>query len=375
MVTHRHHALWLLTGLGVLAGVASLTSVVTGATGNEDPGPTVPDLAMPSPREAIQVLPEKPIVEHGFRMESAAELELVVGDSKELEQRIDRFYATVAAMDQTRHSYFRDVRQALDIMGYTGVGEPVIRRGVCPEGLAAPYRAAYQAGDRFRKLGAFIENEQAIIRELHRLGESAGLTPNYRFQANRVRNIYRESVIDYREMRATMLRQIMPEVHVRRCVHEKLMRETPEAVATTEPTPSASQESATAGRPAPATDKAGETAESLAHVEAQPVTFFVDNRDCARAFQLVLTGVLAGRVPAGARVAFQAPIGRHAMCLLPATSEAPDGHANADAGVARHAGASADSAAQEPSATSCGEKGTVRTGYIHDGWALVTHCW
>ncbi|MEM9493169.1 MAG: hypothetical protein AAGC55_28730, partial [Myxococcota bacterium] len=68
---------------------------------------------------------------------------------------------------------------------------------------------------------------------------------------------------------------------------------------------------------------------------------------CDQEFDLLVDDERAGRVPAGQEVAFQTRAGRRSLCLRPADDEA---------------------------APACGQPGTIRTAYIHDGWALVTHC-
>jgi hypothetical protein len=75
------------------------------------------------------------------------------------------------------------------------------------------------------------------------------------------------------------------------------------------------------------------------------VTFFVDNRKCEGSLSVYVDGTKLGVVAAKAKAAFQSVAGRHSMCLLP-----------------------------EGSTATCGQKGTVRTAHIHDGWSISMHC-
>ncbi|MCG8420155.1 MAG: hypothetical protein MJE77_19670 [Proteobacteria bacterium] len=303
------------------------------------PGQQRPDL---DPAEAIEVAPENSRLDGEFRMEGAAELELVFADSEQYKRRIDRFYATAAAMDEQRRRYFRHLLAALQAMGYTGTVKPAKRRSGCPRTVAEPYRLAYRAGQRYRALGLELETDHALIREFDRLGESAGLTPDYRWKVNRVRHIYRTGLADYREMRAAMLQQIQPELRVRRCNHRELMSER---------APAGPEIAADTGEDAKPAEQAPMTPnDQKSGRPAAPVTFFIDNRACQADFEFYLSGQRAGRVPAGQRVAFQSGVGRRRMCLLP--------------------GPQGDSAARPE----CGRPGTLRTAYIHAGWTLVTEC-
>ena len=76
-----------------------------------------------------------------------------------------------------------------------------------------------------------------------------------------------------------------------------------------------------------------------------PVTFFVDNRSCRAPLDVYIDGARLGQVAANAKAAFQTLAGRHAMCLIPTSGGA-----------------------------TCGQKGTVRTAHIHDGWSISMHC-
>jgi hypothetical protein len=80
-------------------------------------------------------------------------------------------------------------------------------------------------------------------------------------------------------------------------------------------------------------------------VPASTATFFVDNGQCETTLRVILDGVFLGEVDAGTKAAFQALAGQHSLCLL-----------GADAPV------------------ECGDTGTIRTAYIHNGWSIGLHC-
>jgi hypothetical protein len=80
-------------------------------------------------------------------------------------------------------------------------------------------------------------------------------------------------------------------------------------------------------------------------VPATTITFYVDNRTCPAGQHVYLDGQLLGEVTGEARAAFQALAGRHSLCLI-----------------------ASDSAAR------CGDPGTMRAAFLHDGWSVRLHC-
>jgi hypothetical protein len=74
------------------------------------------------------------------------------------------------------------------------------------------------------------------------------------------------------------------------------------------------------------------------------ILFYVDNTRCARGTQVILDGKRLGDVPAATRVGFQTAAGPHDLCLL-------------------------DDAKRQ-----CGQPGTVRRSYLHEGWTISLRC-
>ncbi|MEZ4404795.1 MAG: hypothetical protein R3B06_32705 [Kofleriaceae bacterium] len=79
--------------------------------------------------------------------------------------------------------------------------------------------------------------------------------------------------------------------------------------------------------------------------EAAPAAFSIDNRECLEAVAVYLDGGWVASVDAGAQTTVRDVTGRHTLCLLP-----------------------------QPSTAACGDRGTVRELYLHDGWAVRMRC-
>lgn len=275
-----------------------------------------------------------PIAEHtiaGFRMEGAAEAEIVFGDTDRLTRHVDRLFELHDQMHETRSRFGRHVKTALTLLA----AHP--RRGGCDyDALGPHYYQAHLEGERFRALGSGFEREHTAVRRLDRFGDTAALTPAYRWKVNRSRSLYSASLTDYKEMRVSFLDQLGREVQARRCWPARLL-----VAGAGKPT--AAPETVTAPQRAPS--RAPRPADAALESAPLPATFFIDNESCSSAMTVHIDGALHGRVAGGARTAFQTTAGRHTLCLI-----------------------GADSVAQ------CGEPGTVRSAYFHDGWSIGVHC-
>jgi len=73
-------------------------------------------------------------------------------------------------------------------------------------------------------------------------------------------------------------------------------------------------------------------------------TFFVDNSKCPEPVDVWIDGGLVGQVAPGRRSALVADGGERTLCLL------------------------------VPGAAQCGDRGTSRQVYLHDGWSVTMHC-
>jgi hypothetical protein len=273
----------------------------------------------------------------GFRVEGAPELEVVFGDSESYKQHVDRFFQIDEAMDRTRSSFQKNVQGALAGLGGKSQGKK------CPlDQVARSYYGARRDGESYRALGAELEGEHGVISQLDDMGETAALTPDYRWKVKQVGGKYRRALVDLREMRIAFLVQLGSELKHRGCKGADLVKRAGELVASGAPSEPPPEEVAVAV-PVPPRVKPGEQPKPV--VPATTVTFYVDNRACPGAEQVFLDGALLGEVPAKSKSAFQALAGHHALCLIGASSNAR-----------------------------CGDPGTLRNAFLHDGWSIGLHC-
>ena len=255
-------------------------------------------------------------------MEGPAEIEVVFGDTNHYRAEIDSFYTLLDEMGTVRASFTRYVQAAL----ITASTHP----GRCPRETLAPlYYRARLDGDRYRGLGRKFELKYAVVSRLHSVGETIGLTPDYRWKVNRVRGLYQAALVDYKEMRIAFFDQLASELRARGCNTEKLF-----AAGKDLPVP---EIAALTSKPRP-TKPNWRAKKPRAIVPASTATFFVDNSACDKPQDVYVDGILLGEVPANTRAAFQALAGRHSFCIL-----------------------------EEGSGAECGAAGTVRTAHIHDG--------
>ncbi len=307
----------------------ALSSATSPSAGSEPLEPKAAPVATVE-GESINATPRAVAVAGGFRLEGAPELEIVFGDVDRYKRHVDSFFGLGDKMNETRTRFSRHVQTALALLAATKAK----RR--CPyEELGPHYYAAHANGEDFRALGTGFEREYSAIRRLDQYGDTAALTPDYRWRINRARALYARSLSDYKELRFAFLNQLGGEVNARGCSRTKLLtigKRAPRAVAAAATSPAKSARVPKA--------KKGEL-----NARPLPATFYVDNRDCTHTMSVYVDGTLLGDVAAAARSAFQTTTGGHSLCLI-----------NAD------------------SVDQCGEPGTVRTAYFHDGWSIDLHC-
>lgn len=261
----------------------------------------------------------------GFRMEGAPEIEVVFGDIADYKRHIDNSRSLRKQMSEQRERFATASHAAQTLFSKT-------RRGCPVDSLAPHYAVASESGLRFRDLGRSLETTHFAIKNLDELGESTGLTPDYRWQVKRGRGQYLQALTDLREMRAVFRGQIQTEVRARKCDSQELL-----ARAKTLKTEVAPHTKVTT-QPVPAT-------KSPTIIPASTATFFVDNTACADELAVSVDGILLGRVAPGTRAAFQSLMGRHTLCLLGETDTAE-----------------------------CGESGTQRSAFVYDRWSVSRHC-
>jgi hypothetical protein len=315
--------------------VSTMTSMVLAPSA----APADAVLAVP-PQIADQGLEMKvpPSFLSGFRVEGAPEVEVVFGDSEFLKRHVDRFRALDKAMEAARRSFSRSVQGAVASLGHE-------KRGPCPvDRVARSFYEARREGETYRALGAELESEQVLIQQLDGLGETAALTPDYRWKVNQVAGRYRQALVDLKEMRLAFQTQLGGELAHRGCKQAELLARGADLVASQAPVAEAEPPPDT-GAGARPPRKPGEEAPAEPAIPATTITFYVDNRSCAAGQQVYLDGELLGEVESSARAAFQALAGRHALCLIPGDSPAR-----------------------------CGDPGTIRAAFLHDGWSIGLDC-
>jgi len=71
----------------------------------------------------------------------------------------------------------------------------------------------------------------------------------------------------------------------------------------------------------------------------------VDNSSCQTTLGVYVDATFLGEVGSSAKAAFQSLVGHHDLCLIPSSSQ-----------------------------QQCGDPGTIRSTYIHDGWSITLRC-
>ncbi len=306
----------------------------------------------------------------GFRLEGRPAVDDVFGDASDYRRTIDRFLELSVQMQTLRDDFARTVQVTLTELGVRGVRPSTERKRGCPvDGVAAPYARASRAGGEYLRLGRELTRHHEQIREFDRLGESIGLTPDYRTKVRRVLAQYRALVTDYREMKVAFHDQLVDELRYAGCdLGTLLQKGDPQTHGKGDTKPD--EDWPVPGTPgAPGVPSSGPAREAPSelpppnlpseHVppnqpialprKAEPqarsgILFYVDNTRCKRLSSVVLDGSPIGKVPGGTRSGFQSLAGPHDLCLL-----------------------------DDPK-RSCGQPGTVRRSYLHEGWTITLRC-
>ncbi len=283
----------------------------------------------------------------GFKLEGPPKLVSLFGDTTTFTHDVDHYLALYESMQRVRDDFSRAVQTAIaELAAHQAAAGPAGTR-TCPvERVALPYALSFHLGEDFRRSSGELGRVFAAIRDLDQLGETAGLTPDYRWKVRRVLTLHKSVGIDWREMQAFFQEHLGKELAFFGCDPDALMARGEAA--------GAAALAKAAERPAP-TLQPPTTAKSVAaakkaKAEAPPpvaatVTFTVDNTSCPGALAVFLDGQPLGKVSGSERGAFAALVGPHDLCLI------PDG-----------------------SPQRCGDLGTVRRTYLHQGWAIQLRC-
>jgi tetratricopeptide (TPR) repeat protein len=264
-------------------------------------------------------------------MQFTPELVRPWGDAKAIGGALDRFATTHAAMATARETYQDRFLKLLAVFG-KGPLAPVKKPNLgttCPVDRVAPLWAVAQQQLRiYERLGSELEVAYRFIARHDEVGASAALLPNARAQVQAAKKDFRTALADVGELRAMWTRGIVPELRQVGC-YDKLLaaavadperyriiqEDKPDTIPVTQP-------------PRP----------------KQRATFYVDNIKCSDPVDVWIDGTLLGQVAPGRRGALVADGGERTLCLI------------------------------GPGGATCGDRGTVRQVYLHDGWTATMHC-
>jgi hypothetical protein len=301
------------------------------------PGPASGKAGAPA-AGATTIAPRGPTEEPGgFRMSSDPKVITVFGDTAQFREYVDRFYVLHGQMQTARETFSRDVQ--LVVATLAAHAEVAKGKARCPvDAIALAYARAFHNGQTYHMLGKELEAQHTSIEELDDLGETAGLTPDYRWRVTRALKLYPQVLRDFREMKVAFQEQLAAELQFAGCDAGQLVAKGDELQKS-----GAAPE--TVAMPAPPPAKLNPRDKVVAPVSATTVTFFVDNATCEGAMRVYVDGLLVGEVGGRAKAAFRAASGRHDMCLV-----------------------------QSSKPLQCGDPGTLRKAYIHDGWSVMLRC-
>lgn len=252
------------------------------------------------------------------------------GDAAAITGALQRYAATAKAMAELRARYQRDV---LGLLGALGKGplapaKPEPLRGCPLAKVATPWSTAQQALAQLARLGAQLELDWRYIARHDEAGATQGLLPNARAEVSAARKGFKLALADAGELRAEWGRGLGPELRAVGCTDRLL------AAAVADPTRYRRVEE-DRPPPIPATQPPRPRARA---------TFYVDNAHCLDPVDVWIDGAEVGQVAPGRRSALVADGGERTLCLL------------------------------VPGAAQCGDRGTVRQVYLHDGWSVTMHC-
>lgn len=290
-----------------------------------------------------------------FRTDALPRVDPVFGDITSLRTSVDHFLSLQTEMDGVRDQFSAAVHETLAALRPPG---PTTASRQCPAGAAAPYARALSSGARFLALGGKLQTRYREIRRSDELGDTVGLTPDYRWKVKRAKDLYLHLLTDYREMRVAFYDQLGTELRHARC---KLPTRAVAAARPNDP-PNPSDPGAWVvedalpdadpavgrGVPLPTKPPADEGRTALAEppvATGQPIWIDIDNTLCATPTRVTIDGQALDDISARKKTSLRTTPGPHDVCVLPSTD-----------------------------ARTCGSPGTLRRAYLHEGWALTVYC-
>jgi hypothetical protein len=289
--------------------------------------------------------------------EAAPRMDPVFDDVGALRRAIDQFFVLQADMEKVRDEFSGAVHDTLASLGPIGAHPTQ----TCPAELAPLYDRASVQGRRFLGLGRRLAVRSREIRRADELGDTVGLTPDYRIKARKVRELYLALLRDYREMRAAFYDQLGAEMRHAGCRDPASATGAPPAtrdaggpMEPTGPNPANASDwvldPAEDDAPAAAGGKArrargGAATEAVSAGTGPAIWIEIDNTRCPQAAALTIDGQEVGEIAGQKKNAVRTRSGPHELCVLPA-------------GAGR----------------TCGAPGTIRRAYLYEGWTLAVRC-
>lgn len=351
--------------------------------GSGAPGPSHAERPRRLPRASLE---PQPLLDEPF------------GDAIAYQQTIDRFTERTAQMRRVGDDFARAVQETLSTLGGIRGAQPAdASKRSCPASAQRPFARAHALGQEYLRVGRELSRYHAAVRELDRLGDSVGLTPDYRARVKQVLHTYDGLLSEYREMKAAFHDQLSDELRFLGCdpagllspalaqaplADEPALAEPPTETRSAEAKPTEvrvtevkadAKTTDTAGtrHPTPAPEHRA-AAEPLPEVGRAGIRFYVDNSRCQRGHRVFVDGRALGEVAGAARRAFQSTPGPHEICLV-VQGPRPPAPKTSDAVLDIQPAVAAE-VAPRPTAVECGAPGTIRRSYLHDGWTIALRC-
>jgi len=264
-----------------------------------------------------------------FALEYKPELVRPWGDGEALQAAIDQYALLSTTMATVRVEY---QAHALAIIGLLGKGPSAkVKVGTvrtCPLDASMSWDAAQKLLARYARLGGELEQTYRFIARHDEIGMTEGLLPNARKEVAAAKKSFKVALADMGELRSEWIRGVIPELRAVGC-SDKLL-----AAAVKDPL-----------RYRVIKEDKPEVLPPKPPPRAKPrTTFFVDNSRCAEPVDVWIDGSHVGQVAPGRRSALVADGGERTLCLL------------------------------VPGGAQCGDRGTVRQVYLHDGWVTTIYC-
>ncbi len=430
----------MLTGIFWMwtAGAAADQSTAAPAALHEQSTAALREQSTAAPAALSEPSPPRVLPLSGFALDLSPRFDDVFPDSIEYHRLIDRYFDLTGSMRGVCDDFARAVQEALSDVdahrltsrransalpdppgvalpdpgaAFAAQGSDGGRRA-CSLSVARAYSRAQSLGQQYLRIGRELARHHDRVRELDRLGDSAGLTPDYRTRVKGVLSSYEALLGDYREMKATFHDQLTDELRFAGCDPAQLLKqaekpgpaevpEDPKALAAVKP-PTADPANAmfstefSPGPPAgvavatrtslsglglsrPAESDAASQSDAAAQGFPDPhprnsIQFHVDSTRCRRGHQVFLDGVPVGEVEGTSRASFRSTTGPHELCLISHEPAAPSRAVSPEAPPDAGKPAVVASAEHPVAGSQCGDPGTVRRSYLHEGWTIALRC-